>query len=183
MPDLQTYADQCDGKVRWYKEKASGVTMDRPIWKQLEQDLFEGKVQAIVVWRLDRLGRTASGLTTLFDLLQARKVNLISLKDTIDLSTASGRLFANMLASIAAYESELRGERVRAGQAKARAAGKKWGGTRDRKRLKVTLDIEKTILRLNEDGVPKTRIAKTVNLSRQTIYDVLRSHQAVKQTS
>lgn len=63
-----------------------------------------GEVSTIVVWRLDRLGRTASGLTKLFDELRARKVNLVSLRDGLDLATPAGRLMANVFASVAQYE-------------------------------------------------------------------------------
>ena len=59
---------------------------------------------------LDRLGRTAKGLTALFEDLVTRKVNLVSLKDGLDLSTPAGRLMANVLASVAAYETEVRSE-------------------------------------------------------------------------
>jgi DNA invertase Pin-like site-specific DNA recombinase len=57
-------------------------------------------------------------------------VNLVSLKDGLDLSTPAGRLMANVLASVAQYETEVRGERVRAGQLVARKSGKRWGGSR-----------------------------------------------------
>jgi hypothetical protein len=76
---------------------------------KLLADVAAGKVSKIVVWRLDRLGRTAKGLTALFEELVARKVTLISLKDGIDLLTPAGRLMANVLASVAAYETEIRG--------------------------------------------------------------------------
>jgi DNA invertase Pin-like site-specific DNA recombinase len=66
----------------------------------------------------------------LFDDLIARKVNLVSLKDGIDLFPPAGRLMANVLASVAQYETEVRAERVIAGLAAARAAGKRWGGSR-----------------------------------------------------
>jgi len=86
-------------------------------------------LSAIVCWRLDSLGRTAKGLTALFHELYERKVNLVSLKDGIDLNTPAGRLMANMLASVAQYETEVRAERVMAGQARARSQGKRWGGS------------------------------------------------------
>ena len=70
--------------------------------------------------RLDRLGRTTKGLTALFEDLVDRKINLVSLKDGLDLSTPAGRLMANVLASVAAYETEVRSERV--------CAGRKWPG-------------------------------------------------------
>ncbi len=138
-PDLWRWIEAyADGPVKWYRDRATGKTMDRPGWNRLERDIDAGKVSAVVVWRLDRLGRTASGLTALFEKLTARKVNLVSLRDGMDLGTAAGRLIANVLASVAAYENEVRSERIRAGQSAARAAGKRWGGSKKGRRLKVT---------------------------------------------
>ena len=142
--DLERWvnAQDLDGQVKWYRDKFTGKSMDRPQWNNLQASIDRGEVDKLVVWRLDRLGRTASGLCKLFEDLQAKKVRLISLKDAIDLGTPSGRLMANMLASIAAYETEIRGERVMAGQAAARAtrrtptAKPKRAGTKRRKRAK-----------------------------------------------
>jgi DNA invertase Pin-like site-specific DNA recombinase len=80
---------------------------------------------------------------------------------------------ANVLASIAEFETELRGERVMAGQAAARAAGKRWGGSKKGVRRKVTPVVIKTVKRLHADGESVVAIAKTVSLSRQTIYSLL----------
>ena len=126
------------------------------------------------MWRLDRLGRTASGLTALFDELVQRKVNFVSIKDGIDLATPAGRLMANVLASVAQYETEVRAERVAAGQAKARANGVRWGGSKPGKRKKVTPTPTKMIRRMKQEGEPITCIAKAVGLSRPTVYDVLK---------
>ena len=123
-------AQEPDGQIKWYQDKATGKNMDRPGWQKLQTAIDAGQVDRLVVWRLDRLGRTASGLCKRFDDLQAKKVRLVSLTDSIDLGTASGRLMANVLASVAAYETEMRGDRVRAGQQAARAAGKTWGGSK-----------------------------------------------------
>ena len=104
-PDLKRWIEsQGDeiGPVKWYIDKASGKTMDRPAWNNLHDDIDCNKVSHLVVWRLDRLGRTASGLTKLFEELQARKIHFESIKDKIDLSTTAGRLIANVLASVAA---------------------------------------------------------------------------------
>ena len=125
------------------------------------------------IWRLDRLGRTASGLCKLFEDLQEKKVRLVSLMDSIDLGTASGRLIANVLASVAAYETELRGERVRAGQQAARDAGKKWGGSKTGQRRKVTDEQVQAIVDMKARGETIACIARTVSLSRLTIYRVL----------
>jgi DNA invertase Pin-like site-specific DNA recombinase len=91
--------------VQWYHDKFTGNTMDRPGFNQIEHQIAAGRVSALVCWGLDRLGRTAKGLIALFDDLYRRKVNLISLRDGLDLSTPAGRLMANVLASVAAYET------------------------------------------------------------------------------
>jgi DNA invertase Pin-like site-specific DNA recombinase len=173
LPDLERWADGRDERIKWYKDKASGKSMDRPGWNALEDAMRTGKVLQVVVWRLDRLGRTASGLTSLFDELQQRRVNLVSIRDGLDLSTTAGRLIANVLAAVAQYETEVRGERVSAGQAVARAQGKTWGGSKKGVRKKVTPTQTKMIQRMKEEGEPIAYIAKAVGLSRPTIYDVL----------
>lgn len=178
-PDLQRWAEGQDKPVKWYQDKATGKTMDRPGWNKLEEAIRLGKVAAVVVWRLDRLGRTAKGLTALFDDLCERKVNLVSMKEGLDLSTCAGRLMANVLASVAQYETEVRGERVAAGQAVARANGKRWGGSKPGKRKKVTPTQEKAIRGMKQDGEPIAAIAKAVGLSRPTIYNVLGTGSSV----
>ena len=173
MPDLERWEESSDEPVKWYTDKASGKKMHRPAWNKLEEAMRAGKVSQVVVWRLDRLGRTVSGLSALFEHLQERKINLVSLKDGIDLSTAAGRLMANVLASMAQYETELRGERILAGQAVARAKGKRWGGSNKGVRKVVTPTQAKMICRMKDKGEPITKIAEAVRLSRPTIYDVL----------
>ena len=128
----------------------------------------------IVVWRLDRLGRTAKGLTALFEDLQERGITLVSLKDGLDLSTPAGRLMANVLASVAQFETEVRAERILAGQAKARSEGRSWGGSQPGRRLKVTDEQIATIRRMASEGASKSAMARATGLSRPTVYSVLR---------
>jgi len=172
-PDLERWAAAQRHEVTWYIDRFTGKTMDRPGWDRLMRHVQDGQVSAIVVWRLDRLGRTAKGLTALFHELFERKVNLISLRDGIDLNTPAGRLMANMLASVAQYETEVRAERVLAGQAKARADGKRWGGSEKGRRLKVTDEQLAVIRRLSKEGSSITAIARATSLSRPTIYSHL----------
>lgn len=173
LPDLEKWASLQDKPVRWYKDKFTGKTMDRPGWNRLQQALDCGEVSTIVVWRLDRLGRTARGLTALFADLQEKKINLVSLKDGLDLSTAAGRLMAHVLASVAQFETELRVERILAGQAAARAAGKVWGGGKTGRRVRLSVEKEKAIKQLRREGKPIAEIARVVGLSRPTVYKVL----------
>ncbi len=177
LPDLERWAAAQDTPVKWYKDKFTGRTMDRPGWTKLEADLRAGKVQNIVVWRLDRLGRTARGLTALFADLQERKIGLVSMREGLDLSTPAGRLMAHVLASVAQYETEVRAERIRAGIVAAKKAGKTWGGSKPGHR-KVTAEQERVIRSMKDEGSNVTTIARTVGLSRPTVYSVLEDIQA-----
>ena len=69
-PDQQTWAKAQAEAVAWYKDKFTGTVMQRPALDRLLVDVRSGKVRKVVVWRLDRLGRTAKGLLTLLDELQ-----------------------------------------------------------------------------------------------------------------
>ena len=115
-PELRRWAESHDGDSCWYRDTCTGRSMDRPGFRQMIKDVELGRVDTLVVWRLDRLGRTAKGLTSLFEDLIRWKVNLISLKDGLDLVTPAGRLMANILAGVAAYETEVHAERILAGQ-------------------------------------------------------------------
>ena len=174
MPDLERWAAANDGAVQWYRDKFTGKTMDRPGMEKLLTDLRMGKVERIVVWRLDRLGRTTRGLCQLFDELSERKVDLVSLKDGFSLASPAGRLHARILASVAEYETEVRAERVAAGQAVARRKGKKWGGSKPGWRWKVSDDQVVAIREMKTAGRKVSHIARVTGLSRPTIYRVLR---------
>jgi DNA invertase Pin-like site-specific DNA recombinase len=113
---------------------------------------------------------------TLFDDLRERKVNLVSLRDGLDLSTPAGRLMAGVLASVAAYETEVRAERIHAGLEVARTRGKHLGrpkGAGKGRRAKVTPEQETAVRRLKAEGTPVAAIARATGLSRPTVYSVL----------
>ena len=172
-PDLKRWRDAQDENVVWYRDTFSGKSMDRPGWNKMMASVQVGKITKVVVWRLDRLGRTAKGLTALFEEFSRSKVNLISLRDGIDLNTAAGRLMANVLASVAQYETEVRAERVRAGQEAARDKGISWGGSEKGWRWKVTDDQVAAVKEMKASGKNVTQIARTTALSRPTIYRLL----------
>ncbi|QDV42523.1 DNA-invertase hin [Stieleria neptunia] len=179
-PDLERWINAFapNAPVKWYEDQFSGRTMDRPGWSRLMQDIDAGRIDRIVVWRLDRLGRTARGLTALFDELPRRGIGLVSVKDGLDFDTAAGRLMANVLASVAQYETEIRAERVRAGQQKARKRGKTWGGSEPGRLLFLSSDQVETILHLHDQGKPKAAIARACGVSRPTVYRILCQNDA-----
>ncbi len=177
-PDLKRYADGAGEEAVWYRDNFTGKTMDRKGWNKLMDEVRAGKVSRVVCWRLDRLGRTAKGLTALFEELTERKVNLVSLRDGIDLNTAAGRLMANVLASVSQYETEVRAERVRAGQIVAKSKGKTWGGSAKGRRLKVTIEQVATIRRMAGENEKIAAIARATGLTRPTVYNSLPTVQA-----
>ena len=118
--DLEQYVHcyQDDlGEIQWFRDAASGKNMDkdRPDWARIIRLINQNAVKTLIVWRLDRVGRTAKGLVEFFERLQEKNIQFISLKENIDLSTPSGRMIANVIASIASFETEVRAERIRAG--------------------------------------------------------------------
>ncbi len=181
-PDLERWIaaqnPETLGDVVWFEDKVSGKTMNRAQWNKIEDMIEAGRVGRLLVWRLDRLGRSAAGLTRLIERLQEKKIRLVSLTDGVDLGTSSGRLIANVLASVASYETEMRGERVRAGQAVARAAGRTWGGAIRGRRLSVTDEQVAQIVALKNADARITSIARATGVCRRHIYNILADVEA-----
>ena len=109
-----------------------------------------------------------------FDELRERGVDLVSLKDGFSLESPAGRLHARILASVAEYETEVRAERVLAGQKVAQLNGKKWGGSEKGWHWKVSEDQIAAILEMKSAGKPVAQIARITGLSRPTVYRVLK---------
>jgi DNA invertase Pin-like site-specific DNA recombinase len=174
LPDLKRWAAANPDGVGWARDSFTGTTLARPGWERVWQGVLVGRVKRVIVWRLDRLGRTTSELSALFRDLTDRGVTLVSLRDGFDLLTPSGRLMAHVLASVAQYETEVRSERQLAGIAAAKAAGKTWGGaTNTGKRLVVKPEQEETIRAMKAAGRTVAAIARATGLSRPTVYSVL----------
>ncbi len=174
--DMRAHASR-EAKAVWYKDKFTGKTFSRPGWDRLWSDILAGKIDKIVVWRLDRLGRTVSGLSRLFEELQERRVGLVSLRDGLSLDSPAGRLMAHVLASVAAYETEVRHERQQSGieEARLKNGGRcPWGGRKPGTRVKVTKEVEKAIHGMRNDGRAIAEIARVVKVSRPTVYSVLK---------
>jgi DNA invertase Pin-like site-specific DNA recombinase len=173
LPDLErwTIANEC--MVEWFRDTFTGRSMDRPGMESMLKNMRDGKLDRIVCWRLDRLGRTTKGLCQFFDELREHNVDLVSLKDGFSLDSPAGRLQARILASVAEFETEVRAERVAAGQAAARKKGKTWGGSKKGWRWKVTDDQLVAIQEMRASGKAIAAIARVTSLSRPTIYHVL----------
>ncbi|RNL51665.1 recombinase family protein [Pedobacter jejuensis] len=123
--DLQFNALTEYGCTTIYQEKISGKNTDRPELKNLLATLRKG--DQVVVWKLDRLGRSLRDLVDLVAVFNEKGVNFISLHDHINTTTATGRFTFNIFASLAEFEREIIRERTNAGLVAARARGKKGG--------------------------------------------------------
>jgi DNA invertase Pin-like site-specific DNA recombinase len=113
--------------IEYVDHGVSGVKDRRPALDQLTVDVRRHKVQAVICWRLDRLGRNLRHLVLLLDEWQHRGVAFVTLGEGIDTSTPAGRLVAGVLASIAEFERAPIQERIRAGLTRAKAQGRRLG--------------------------------------------------------
>lgn len=116
--------------IEYVDDGVSGAKDRRPALDQLVADVRRHKVQAVVCWRLDRLGRNLRHLVMLLDDWQSRGIAFVTLGEGIDTSTPAGRLVAGVLGSIAEFERARIQERIHAGLARARARGKRIGRPR-----------------------------------------------------
>ncbi len=123
--DLQIDALKKAGCEKIYQDQISGSAINRPALDELIQDIRKDDV--LVIWKLDRLGRSFKDLITLVNNLLERGVGLKSLNDPIDTTTAQGRLIFNIFGSLAEFERERIRERTLAGLEAARLRGKKGG--------------------------------------------------------
>jgi DNA invertase Pin-like site-specific DNA recombinase len=113
--------------VEYVDHGVSGAKDRRPALDQLVVDVRRHRVQAVVCWRLDRLGRNLRHLVMLLDDWHSRGIAFVTLGEVIDTSTSAGRLVAGVLGSIAEFERARIQERVRAGLARVRAQGRRLG--------------------------------------------------------
>jgi DNA invertase Pin-like site-specific DNA recombinase len=183
-PDLQAWVDKnaTDHEAVWYRDTFTGTTFARPGIESLEQAIRAGTVERIVVWRLDRLGRTAAQTLSFLSQLDESGVELVSIRDSFDARSATGRLLRTILAGFAEYEREVISERIRAGIAAAKAQGRRWGGRKRGHRPKLTLVRLQVIDALVQAGTSKTEIARQLGISRSTVYEGidLTSHSEVR---
>ena len=153
-----------------FTDKISGARSERPGLDRCLETLERG--DTLLVWRLDRLGRSMHHLVNLIEELREREVGFRSVSDgAIDTTSASGELIFNIFSALAQFELRLIQERTRAGIAAARARGRVGG------RPKVHLDQARVhaVRKLHEDkSLSIAEICKTLRISRSTFYRYLR---------
>lgn len=168
--DLQSDALAAAGCDRTFLEYASGKNTDRPQLAQCLDYLRSGDV--LVIYKLDRLGRSLSDLINLTAQLEQRGVGLLSLSDGIDTTTPGGRLLFHVMGSIAQFERELIIERTHKGLAAARARGK-FGG----RPQKLSPEQKAAAAKLHATGTDPKVICDSFGISRSTLKRILYPEQ------
>ena len=169
--DLQIDALKGVGCDKIYKEIISGTKSDRPVLSDLMTNLREGDV--LIIWKLDRLGRSLKHLVEIISDLISRNIGIQSLNDPIDTTTSQGRLIFNIFSSLAEFERDLIKERTHAGLASARARGRVGG--RPKGLPKSAESTAHAAEALYNEGVLSVReISKKRSISKTTLYSYLR---------
>jgi DNA invertase Pin-like site-specific DNA recombinase len=181
--DSQLDALQKAGCQKIFSDKMTGSRMDRPGWDQLIDYVRVNDV--IVVTELSRMTRSLMHLLETVQLLDEKKINLVSLRENIDTSTATGRCFLSMMGAIHQMERELRAERASAGRASARARGKSGG----RPRTDIVKLRDAKVLYENS-GKTAAEVCRVIGVGRRIFFSYLakerelaHSHHAAESTS
>ncbi len=163
--NLQQDALRAAGCEIIYEDKASGKTSTRPELDNCIKALRPG--DTLVVWRLDRLGRSLGDLIKVVtNLVDERGVGFLSLQEQIETNSASGKLIFHVFAALAEFERNLISERTKAGLDAARARGRKGG----RKPKLAPKDIREIKALLKDPNILVSDVAKRFGVSRTTIY-------------
>ena len=165
-PDLQLAALRLEGCERIFTDKATGAHVKRPALAKCLKILKDG--DTLIVWKLDRLGRSLRDLITLLDDLKGRGVAFRSLTEAIDTATPTGRAMWQMVGILAELERSLIQERTKAGRAAARARGVKMG----RKPILTAGQVAHARKLVRQGEHPKD-VAKLLGVSRRTVYRAL----------
>ncbi|QIP14763.1 recombinase family protein [Spirosoma aureum] len=176
---MQLDALKAQGCEKIFQEKASGAKGDRPELTKLLEHVREG--DTVVIWKLDRLGRSLAHLVEMVNVLERNSIGLISLNDPVDTTTAQGRLVFRIFASLAEFERELIKERTQAGLQSARRRGQLLGRpTGLSKEAENKSRIAESLYK--EGKLPVKEIARQLGISKSTLYSYLR-HRGLMQTN
>jgi len=161
--ELREYAQHRGWRIvnEYVDRGVSGSKDSRPALNALIADVHQRKCDVVLVWKLDRLGRSLRHLVNTLAEFEARGVAFVSLRDNLDLSTPSGRLMFNVIGAMAEFERALIQERVKAGLRNARAKGRRIG------RPQVAADGQR-VAALRQAGMSWREICKETGLSKGT---------------
>jgi DNA invertase Pin-like site-specific DNA recombinase len=162
-PELQLDALKAAGCEQVFHEKITGKLAERPELEACLRTLRQG--DTLVVWKLDRLGRSLKNLVEIIHGLEQRGVAFRSLTESIDTANASGKLIFHIFGALAEFEHSLILERTMAGLSAARARGRLGG----RKAKMTADDVRKAAAMLRDPMMTKAEVARHFKVSRVTL--------------
>lgn len=170
--NLQMDALKTAGCHKIFYEVAKGARADRPEWLKLLEEIQKG--DTLIVWKLDRMGRSLHHLIKVVNDLIAKGIDIISIQDPLNTTSAQGRLIFNMFASLAEFEKDLIRERTMAGLKSARARGRMGGRPKGlSEKAKKTACTAEALYLQNE--LKTDDIAEQLGISKTTLYKYLRA--------
>lgn len=173
--ELQRDALKQYGVERIFEEKMTGTKRERPQLDEMLKYVRSG--DTIVVWKLDRIGRSLADLLSIVNDFHARGVNFVSLKENIDTTSATGKLVFHIFASLAEFERDMLSERTKAGLESARVRGRKGGRpSKDNSKVKLALKMYDS----KDYSLPQ--ITEATGVSKATLYRYIKE-RAQKQSS
>ena len=170
-PDLQKDALREAGCTETYIDKVTGTAAHRPELEKARARLRQG--DTLVVWRLDRLGRSLKDLIDWVAYLEQQGVAFKSLQESIDTTTSTGKLVFHMFAALAEFERNLIRERTQAGLAAARARGRKGG----RAKALTPIKRKRAVELYNSKEVSVKEICAMFAISKPTLYSYVQESQ------
>ena len=171
---LREYAARRDWTITMQiKEVGSGASQ-RTMREKLIDAARRREIDVVLVWRLDRWGRSVADLLATLQELEHLGVGFVSLTEALDLTTPAGRAMAGLLAVFAEFEREVLRDRVRAGLAHARANGKRLG-----RPLTAALHADQ-VQKLRRSGLSKSQIARQLHIGRTSVRRILSASSAKK---
>ncbi len=165
--DLQQDSLYAAGCEKIFVDELSGANSARPGLHQAMDSLRAEDV--LVVWRLDRRGRSLRNLLELVEELKERKVGFRSIQESMDTSTSGGNLIFQVFGALAEFERNIIRDRTNAGLAAARARGRTGGRPK-----KLDEQQRELVIRLYKERIPVPEILKTVKISKGTLYKYVR---------
>jgi putative DNA-invertase from lambdoid prophage Rac len=165
---MRQYVKQRKWKLVQQVEEVGSGAKQRPKREELLKAARRREVDAIVVWKLDRWGRSLADLITTLAELRDLGIAFVSLTEALDFTTSAGRAMIGLLSVFAEFERDMIRERVKAGIAQARSEGKRHG----RPRTAATKAAE--VKRLYKKGWNKSEIARELEISRASVIGILK---------
>jgi DNA invertase Pin-like site-specific DNA recombinase len=170
--NLQKDALEKIGCSKIFTDTASGAKAERKGLEEALDYVREGDI--LVVWRLDRLGRSLKHLIETITKLNNRKIGFKSIQESIDTTTSGGKLVFHIFGALAEFERDIIRERTQAGLQAARARGRK-GGRPKAKALNTPKKITLVQSLYNDKNNTIDEICKTLNISRATLYRYIKT--------